>query len=420
MQLNLLEIGQADLLSACPVALLLGVFTEDNNLERFLRLSRKMLNAKYAILAFEGEPYVWYSDQNGFKAFHANPKAQLLSYFNNTALIDANHPNYLSFSQHVHDLGAEHQRIVGFDLRIKLKGSLGQVVYFDDENCKFDTESVELIADLSDGLMKCLEISVEASEYKERYEQQAALNLSKTKFFQIIAHDLRAPFHGLLGFSEVLAQERDTLDDQGVQDIAEFLHDTAQSTYCLLESLLNWAMAEGGNLVYHPINFKLNQLVGIVCDVLKSFAYKKNIELSHQIPADLAVYADMNMMTSVVQNLVANALKFTHMDGSGKVHIQAQRVENGVELKVIDSGLGMSATQLEHIFEPQIKFSLKGTNGEAGTGLGLVLCKRFIALNHGEIHVTSKEGVGTVFSIVLPVAINDHQTLVKTEQHSIG
>ena len=244
--------------------------------------------------------------------------------------------------------------------------------------------------------------------------------MTRPKFFQIIAHDLRAPFHGLLGFSEVLAQERDTLDDQGVQDIAEFLHDTAQSTYCLLESLLNWAMAEGGNLVYHPINFKLNQLVGIVCDVLKSFAYKKNIELSHQIPADLAVYADMNMMTSVVQNLVANALKFTHMDGSGKVHIQAQRVENGVELKVIDSGLGMSATQLEHIFEPQIKFSLKGTNGEAGTGLGLVLCKRFIALNHGEIQVTSKEGVGTVFSIVLPVAINDHQTLVKTEQHSIG
>ena len=183
------------------------------------------------------------------------------------------------------------------------------------------------------------------------------------------------------------------------------------------------AMAEGGNFVYHPINFKLNQLVDIVYDVLKSFAYKKNIELSHHVPADLAVYADMNMMTSVVQNLVANALKFTHMDGSGKVSIHAQRVENGIELKVTDSGLGMSATQLEHIFEPQIKFSLKGTNGEAGTGLGLVLCKRFIALNHGEIYVTSKEGIGTVFSIILPAAVNEHQTLVKAEvheHHSVG
>ena len=164
-------------------------------------------------------------------------------------------------------------------------------------------------------------------------------------------------------------------------------------------------------------------MVDIVNDVLKSFAYKKNIELSHHVPADLAVYADMNMMTSVVQNLVANALKFTHMDGSGKVSIHAQRVENGIELKVTDSGLGMSVTQLEHIFEPQIKFSLKGTNGEAGTGLGLVLCKRFIALNHGEIYVTSKEGIGTVFSIILPAAVNEHQTLVKTElheHHSVG
>ena len=423
MQLHLLEIGEADLLSACPVALLLGVFTEDNNLERFLRISRKMLNTKYAILAFEDEPYVWYSDSNGFKAFHANPNAQLHTYFDNATLIDCHHHNYASFSQHVHDLGAEHQRIVGFDLSPKLKGSLGKVVYFDDEHYEFDAESIELVEDLSDGLMKCLEMSVEASEYKERYEQQAALNLSKTKFFQIIAHDLRAPFHGLLGFSEVLAQERDTLDEAGVQDIAEFLHDTVQSTYSLLESLLNWAMAEGGNFVYHPINFKLNQLVDIVYDVLKSFAYKKNIELSHHVPADLAVYADMNMMTSVVQNLVANALKFTHMDGSGKVSIHAQRVENGIELKVTDSGLGMSATQLEHIFEPQIKFSLKGTNGEAGTGLGLVLCKRFIALNHGEIYVTSKEGIGTVFSIILPAAVNEHQTLVKAEvheHHSVG
>ena len=105
MQLHLLEIGEADLLSACPVALLLGVFTEDNNLERFLRISRKMLNTKYAILAFEDEPYVWYSDSNGFKAFHANPNAQLHSYFDSATLIDCHHHNYASCI--IHEPGKE-------------------------------------------------------------------------------------------------------------------------------------------------------------------------------------------------------------------------------------------------------------------------------------------------------------------------
>lgn len=413
MKLKLLEIDQADQLSACTISLLLGVFTEDNNLERFLRISRKMLDAQYAILAFHGEPYVWYADKNGFRAFRAHPEAALLSYFEGLSVIDSNHANYYDFSQHIHSLGAPHQRIIGFDLISRSTyESLGQVVYLDDESTLFDAENITLVQDLSDGLMKCLETNVEAIQYKELYEQQAALNYSKTKFFQIIAHDLRVPFHGLLGFSEVLAQELDTLDKTGIQNIAEFLHDTTHSTYRLLERLLSWAMAEGGDIVYHPINFKLAQLVDIVFDVLKSFAYKKNIHLSQNIPSDISVYADMNMMTSVIQNLVANALKFTHMDGSGKVSVTARRGEKGIELEVIDSGLGMSAEQIKHIFEPQIKFSLKGTDGEAGSGLGLALCKRFVDMNHGKIFVTSKEGNGTIFKVILPEATNDYQTLV--------
>lgn len=412
MKLKFLEVDQADHLSACTISLLLGVFTKDNNLERFLRISRKMLKAQYAILAFHGEPYIWYMDQDGFRVFQANPKAALLSYFDGHAVIDVHHAKYSEFSKHIDSLGAPHQRIMGFDLVSDPQGSLGQVVYFDDEDILFDSDSVSLVQDLADGLMKCLETNAEAVEYKELYEQQAALSYSKTKFFQIIAHDLRVPFHGLLGFSEVLAEELDALDRKGIQNIAEFLNDTAQSTYRLLENLLSWAMAEGGNFVYHPINFKLGQLVDIVFDVLKSFAYKKNISLSQDIPNDLAVYADMNMMTSVLQNLVANALKFTRMDGSGQVCVIARRVEHGIELEVADTGLGMSAEQLEHIFEPQIKFSLKGTDGEAGTGLGLALCKRFVDLNKGKILVTSKEGEGTSFKVILPEATNGHQALV--------
>ena len=159
--------------------------------------------------------------------------------------------------------------------------------------------------------MTILERKSESQDYYELYEQERALNFSKTKFFQVIAHDLRAPFHGLIGFSDVLANERETLSEEGVQDIADYLHDTLQSTYSLLENLLNWAMAEGGRFVYHPINFKLKQTTKIVYDVLKPLAVNKNIQLIENVAEDLSVFADMNMVTSVIQNLVSNALKFT-------------------------------------------------------------------------------------------------------------
>src|SRR5690606_20462191 len=149
-------------------------------------------------------------------------------------------------------------------------------------------------SDLAESLVKRVKLNEEHTQLKELYEQQCAQNFSKTKFFQIIAHDLRAPFHGLLGFSEVLAQERDTLDESSIQSISDYLYDTAQSTYNLLESLLTWAMAEGGRFVYHPINYELKQSTKIVCDVLKSLALKKNIELIDQVPEDIKVHADIN------------------------------------------------------------------------------------------------------------------------------
>ncbi len=264
--------------------------------------------------------------------------------------------------------------------------------------------------------MQQVELKFNYEELNELYEQQVAINSSKTKFFSIISHDLRAPFHGLLGFSEVLAKERETLDESSIQNIADYLYDTSQSTYNLLESLLTWAMAEGGRFVYHPINFKLRQVSNIVCDVLHTLALKKNIELVNGVPDDLNIYADINMMTSVIQNLVSNALKFTDVDGSGKVFIEAQQADTNVEITVRDTGLGMTEQQMANLFHPRITASFKGTAGEKGAGLGLSLCKRFVEINQGQITVSSKEGVGTTFKVLLPSAQESHE--VHTEHHS--
>ena len=150
-------------------------------------------------------------------------------------------------------------------------------------------------------------------------------------------------------------------------------------------------------------------------DILKTLALKKNIQLINEVDESLKIYADMNMVTSLIQNLVSNALKFTDTDGAGKVYIQAQPQGEFVEIRVKDSGLGMTEEQIQNLFQPRMTVSLKGTAGEKGAGLGLSLCKRFVELNHGEISVTSQEGEGTVFKVRLP-AERQHAEL-STEQH---
>ncbi|MFN3291854.1 MAG: histidine kinase dimerization/phospho-acceptor domain-containing protein, partial [Acinetobacter sp.] len=162
-------------------------------------------------------------------------------------------------SNYVKNLGVAHQRLVAFNLKSSSSVSFGQVIFFDDQTELFDQDDIATIKQFAESLVIRIQLNQEHTELKELYEQQCALNFSKTKFFQIIAHDLRAPFHGLLGFSEVLAQERDTLDESSIQSIADYLYDNAQSTYNLLESLLTWAMAEGGRFIYHPINYGLKQ-----------------------------------------------------------------------------------------------------------------------------------------------------------------
>ena len=417
MKLKLLEIGaQTELLSACRLSLLLGVFTADNRVADFLKFARNVIQSQYAILMFKHEPYIWFSSDEGCRPFLADLNDQLDAFFTDTDLLTQAHPQYAALSAHMTQLGAVHSRLVAIDL-IDQESSVGSVVFFDEVPTDFDLQHIEIVHGLSRALMNVIRLRLENTQLKEKLEEQEALNFSKTKFFQIIAHDLRAPFHGLVGFADVLANEPDSLDAAAKQEISEYLYDTAQSTYNLLEGLLNWAMAEGGRLSYHPINFKLKQSTHIVSSVLSSLAVKKNIALIDEVPPDTKVYADINMITSVIQNLVSNALKFSHTDGSGKVTLSAEldQQHEAVHLYIVDNGLGMTPQQIDSLFHPNVTVSQKGTAGEKGTGLGLVLCKRFIDLNHGYIAVRSKQGQGTTFKVTLPAATHHHQALIQSE-----
>jgi len=416
MAIQLLELQQADKLSACKISLSLGLNSDQNLLGQFLQFNRKLMQASTALLAFHQEPYIWHSCPEKLQAVDVSKIAKSLNtLFVNGDLIDREHPQYQTWWAFLSPLNRKIHTAIQVHLRHPDQTSLGYIVLFDEVAQGFTELQTQLLQAHCSNFMQQLELKLNHDELKELYEQEEALNFSKTKFFSIISHDLRAPFHGLLGFSEILAKERDTLDESSIQNIADYLYDTSQSTYNLLESLLNWAMAEGGRFVYHPINFKLRQITNIVTDILKTLAIKKNIQLINEVDENLKVYADINMMTSVIQNLVSNALKFTDVDGSGKVYIQAQNKGTYIEVYVKDTGLGMTQEQIKDLFQPRVKMSFKGTAGEKGAGLGLSLCKRFVEMNLGEINVTSHEGEGTVFTVLLPIE-REHADLC-TEQH---
>jgi len=416
MAIQLLELQQAEKLSACKLSLSMGLNSDQNTLEQFLQFNRKLMQTGTALLAFHQEPYLWHRCSEKLKAIDtAKITKSLNTLFVNDDLIDHSHSQYPTLIGFLNALKCKPESAIAVHLRHSDQTSLGYLILLDTKVLEFTETQKQLLQEHCKNFMQQLELKLNHDELKELYEQESALNFSKTKFFSIISHDLRAPFHGLLGFSEILAKERETLDESSIQNIADYLYDTSQSTYNLLESLLNWAMAEGGRFVYHPINFKLRQITDIVTDILKTLALKKNIQLINQVDENLKVYADINMITSLIQNLVSNALKFTDIDGSGKVYIQAQNKGEMVEISVKDSGLGMTDEQIQNLFQPRITMSFKGTAGEKGAGLGLSLCKRFVELNHGEIHVVSKDGEGTTFKVTLP-AEREHVDLC-TDQH---
>lgn len=242
-----------------------------------------------------------------------------------------------------------------------------------------------------------------AHDLQLKVEHLETVNLGRAKYFSVIAHDLRAPFHGILGCADILAHERDTLDDAAQQRLADYVHDTAQTTYGLLENLLNWSMAEGGRFHQRPVYFDLKDRVRFVVDLLSALAFKKQICLTYDIEDGLMLYGDRNMLTSMIQNITSNALKFTPPNGDREVNISARRDGHEVEIVIADQGVGMTQEQMDKLFRDYAIASTNGTLGEKGTGLGLLLSRRFIEWHHGSLKIESEIGVGSRFIIRLPV-----------------
>jgi signal transduction histidine kinase len=245
-----------------------------------------------------------------------------------------------------------------------------------------------------------LEEKNQAISQKSKELEEA--NAAKDKFFSIIAHDLKSPFTGLLGYSEILSEEFDTMDREEKLKTVGFLKNLIERVYTLIENLLDWSRIQTDRIELSPEAIDLITEVPEILNLLKANADKKQITLSNNINESLTVFADKYSFRSIMQNLISNAVKFTKPNG--EVKISAKDRNNFVEIFVSDNGIGMLPELLKRIFKIETRHTTKGTADEAGTGLGLLLCKELAEKNGGGIAIESHVGIGTTICITLPKA----------------
>jgi len=227
------------------------------------------------------------------------------------------------------------------------------------------------------------------------------INSVKDKFFSIIAHDLKSPFQGLVGMTGMMAEDIYSFSQAELSDFSVKMHESVKNLLKLLTNLLDWARMQQGAISYDPVNLILAKVVLRNINLISKSGEQKGIELILNVPDNQKVFADEEMINSILGNLLSNAMKFTSRGGN--ITISSKESENNmVEIAVQDTGIGMSESLAEKLFKMEERVGRLGTEGEESTGLGLLLCKEFVERHGGKIWAITKENEGSTFYFTLP------------------
>ncbi|MBL7906400.1 MAG: PAS domain S-box protein [Bacteroidales bacterium] len=226
------------------------------------------------------------------------------------------------------------------------------------------------------------------------------LNATKDKFFSIIAHDLKSPFNNIVVLSNLLVEQVQSNDKENIEEYAGLISSSTQQAMSLLVNLLDWSRSQTGRLVCTPEYIDLVSVVNETEALLSESLRQKSIVLKKELPRTLLAHADKVMISTVLRNLVSNAIKFTRPNG--QIIISSRKTETELSISVIDNGVGMNEETLGKLFRIEESISTKGTDNERGTGLGLILCREFIEKHNGSIRAESEPGMGSVFTFTIP------------------
>ena len=223
---------------------------------------------------------------------------------------------------------------------------------------------------------------------------------TKNKLFSIMAHDLINPFNALLGFASLLEEESNHLNKKEIKEYSSVIYQTANNLYSLLENLLQWSQSQTGKIITRKEMINVSELVQSVENLFQVIANKKEISINSSVDKNCLAFADYDLISSAVRNLVQNAIKFS--PSGSKIHLSVSCKKGKAILIVADEGLGIRKEDQEKLFSPDKHISTHGTSNETGAGLGLIIAQEFILLNEGHIDLESSPGEGSTFTITLP------------------
>lgn len=236
-------------------------------------------------------------------------------------------------------------------------------------------------------------------------KQLIELNKNKDLFLTIVSHDLKNPIFAISVYSDILIQEYKTLNETEFKEILMNINDSSTNLNKLIENFLHWARLTSGRIEFTPTGFSIYDTLNEVLSILKQNLLQKKLTVELFVSHSVFVFADYNMIISVLHNIIGNAIKFSHI--GGKITINSSIRDNDIELSIRDEGIGMPPLILNNLFDVQNHHSRQGTNNEKGTGVGLILTKDMVEKNGGRIWAESRENYGTIFYVSLPI-YNEH------------
>ncbi|TVR74685.1 MAG: sensor histidine kinase [Marinilabiliales bacterium] len=299
------------------------------------------------------------------------------------------------------DIGLNMIAYLGFPINWPDGEVFGTVCLLDSKENRFSDDYISLLRQVKQHIETDLKLLVSAGEMKKAYEELEKLSDIKTRFLSLISHDIRGGIGTIEELLKLTVERMDGYDEKKLRKILVSLSETAGSVYLTLENLLNWSK---NDLLFLDPDKKVFSLVRIIDDLLVYFRQAiiiKNIEVAKDFPSgDAVVFADENMVTTSLRNILSNAVKYNHPNG--KVIIKLLNAGDKVLISIEDTGIGMDEAAVERLFSYDPGKVSEGTYGESSSGLGLFLTRDFIEKNNGTIRVHSRKGEGTTFEISLP------------------
>lgn len=302
-------------------------------------------------------------------------------------------------------IGTQSAIWLGIPLKIR-DHTMGALVVQDYENeDTYSEREKQILEVVAYPISRAIERKMVEQERKELIHKLSKMNVSKDKLFSMISHDLRSPFNSLLGFSEILTSEFETLTHDEIKEYLNVIYEASKNLYGMTNNLLQYSRFQVGRFDFQPKEINLTSLLKKNLNLLKGNAIRKEISLTAELNANVIVFADEDMLNSTVQNIVSNSIKFTQR--GGEVRLKSEIIPffdkaSHVKITIEDNGTGINKADLEKIISQEILTS-PGTEREFGTGLGLLIVREFVEKNGGKIDIKSKVNQGTCFSFTLPV-----------------